>query len=83
MRIGSFNKIKIRDVNLLSRKNKLGKVILIIGFIFFILGIIFNKTLGLTDTPVFLESISLPLIIIGIIILIASNFFKRNSENKE
>lgn len=66
---------------MLSRKSKTRKVILTIGFILFVLGIIFNKTLGLTDTPEFFESTSLPMIIIGVIMLVASNFLK-NSEGK-
>lgn len=72
----------IRGVNVRSGKNKVGKVILIIEFILFILGVIFNKKLGLVDTPMFLESISLPLIIIGVILLITSNLFQENLESK-
>lgn len=67
---------------MLSDKNKAGKVMLIIGFTFFVIGVIFNKTMGLVGTPAFLESISFSLIIVGIITIIASNFFNKNSENK-
>ena len=67
---------------MLSDKNKTGKVMLIICFTFFVFGVIFNKTMGLVGTPAFLESISFSLIIVGVLTIIASNFFNKNSENK-
>lgn len=65
---------------MLSKKSKTGKVIFIVGFILFVFGIIFNKRLGLADTPVFLETIALPMIVFGVIMLIMSNFFRKSEK---
>ncbi len=65
---------------MLSKKSERVKKIFTIGFILFISGIIFNKSLGLADTSEFLETISLPLIIFGVIMLITSNFFRGNEK---
>ena len=65
---------------MLSTKSKTGKIILTVGFVLFISGIIFNKSLGLADSPGYLKAISLPLITFGVIMLITSNFFRRNEK---
>lgn len=65
---------------MLSTKSKTGKIILTVGFVLFISGIIFNKSLGLADSPEYLKAISLPLIIFGVIMLITSNFFKKSEK---
>lgn len=65
---------------MLSKKSKPGKIIFIVGFILFVFGIIFNKSLGLADTPEYLETIALPIIIFGVIMLIISNFFRKSEK---
>ncbi|TFJ91696.1 hypothetical protein E4U82_16335 [Lentibacillus salicampi] len=67
---------------MLSRRfNRTGKVIAFIGIWVFAFGIAFNETIaGISGTPDLLASLSIPLIVIGIIMLITSNFFKRKRE---
>lgn len=59
----------------------LGKVIYWLGFLLFILGIGFNENFGIiSDSPGILTSFSIPAIIIGIILLLISNFFKKRNK---
>lgn len=66
----------------MSKRNRTGKMVLSIGFISFICGLMFNKRFGLEDTPEFLETLSLPLIVVGVIMLILSNFLKKIAKMK-
>ncbi|WP_080874519.1 hypothetical protein [Oceanobacillus timonensis] len=60
----------------MKKHTKLGKRIFWAGFLFTMLGIAFNKSIGtITDGPEILSTFSVPSIIIGIIIVITSNFF--------
>ncbi len=66
---------------LLNRFNRTGKVIAFIGLLVFAFGIAFNETIsGISGTPESLAASSIPLIVIGIIMMITSNFFKRKRE---
>lgn len=63
-----------------KRFNRTGKVLAFIGIWVFAFGIAFNTTLGISNTSDSMASLSIPLIVIGIIMLITLNFFKRKSE---
>ncbi|WP_164667240.1 hypothetical protein [Virgibacillus doumboii] len=66
---------------ILKRFNRTGKVIAFIGMWVFAFGIAFNKTIaGISGTPDSLAALSIPLIVIGIVMLITANFFKRKPE---
>ncbi|WP_163580814.1 hypothetical protein [Gracilibacillus saliphilus] len=55
-----------------------GKVIFWLGFLIFIAGFIFNESIGtIQDVPASVYSLSIPAIIIGIILIIISNVFKK------
>lgn len=58
--------------------NRTGKVIAFTGMWIFAFGAAFNETISdVTGTPELLTSFSIPLIVIGIALLIGSNFFKK------
>ncbi|GAA0611157.1 hypothetical protein GCM10009001_30510 [Virgibacillus siamensis] len=63
---------------LLSKFNRKGKICAFIGIWTAAFGIAFNRSIGISDIPDLLASFSIPLIVIGILLLILSNFFKRN-----
>ncbi|WP_430787185.1 hypothetical protein VBD025_15780 [Virgibacillus flavescens] len=60
-----------------KKHTKLGKVIVWIGFLFFMSGFFIVTDLAGEDTPEAFYPFAMPSIIIGIILLIASNFFKK------
>lgn len=64
----------------LKEFNRKGKTIAFIAIWVAAIGFAFNKTIGISDTPDSLASLSIPLIVIGILLLIASNFFRRKRE---
>ncbi|ALX47668.1 hypothetical protein AOX59_03045 [Lentibacillus amyloliquefaciens] len=65
----------------LKRFNRTGKVIAFTGMWISAFGFAFNETIaGVSGTPDSLAALSIPLIAIGIILLITSNFFKRKRE---
>lgn len=55
----------------IKRFNRKGKIIAFIGIWVAAIGFAFNKTIGVSDTPDSLASLSIPLIGIGILLLIA------------
>lgn len=62
----------------MKKNTPLGKVIFWAGFLFFILGMSFNESLGwIQDAPGFFSSFSIPAVIIGIVLIVISNFFVR------
>lgn len=64
----------------MKNHTKFGKVIFWIGFLFFMLGIAFNERISLiADGPEVFSTFSTPSIIIGIILIIISNFFKNKN----
>lgn len=58
----------------MRKYTRTGKIILNVGTWLSGLGIALNATLGITDTPE--PSFSIPLIVIGIILIIMSNLLK-------
>ena len=65
----------------MKKHTKFGKVIFWLGFLFAILGLAFNEKLGaITDGPEFFSTFSIPSIIIGIILIVISNFLKSKNE---
>ena len=65
----------------LKRFNRTGKMIAFIGIWVFAFGIAFNETIaGISGTPDSLAALSIPLIVIGVIMMITSNFFKRKRD---
>jgi hypothetical protein len=65
----------------LKRHNKIGKFLFYIGILLSVVGFSFNQTIGITDTPEPYATLSVPLIVIGIILLVVSNFYKKSKEN--
>ncbi|WP_018930510.1 hypothetical protein [Gracilibacillus lacisalsi] len=65
----------------MTKHTLFGKVIFWLGFLIFILGFMFNETLGIIqDVPASVYSFSMPAIIIGIILIIISNVFKKEND---
>lgn len=62
-----------------KKHSKLGKVMGWLGFLFFMSGFLFFSESGLVaeDIPEDFYPFALPSIIIGIILLVISNFFKK------
>jgi glycopeptide antibiotics resistance protein len=67
-------------VFLLKRYNKIGKILFYLGTLLMAVGFSFNQTIGIADTPEPYATFSIPLIIIGIILGVASNFYKKSNE---
>ncbi len=64
--------------NSMKKHTLFGKVIFWLGFLIFIAGFIFNESIGtIQDVPASVYSLSIPAIIIGIILIIISNVFKK------
>jgi len=59
----------------MKNHSKFGKVFFWFGFLLFILGFMFNEEIGVLAEDFY--PFSLPAIIIGITIIIISNFFKK------
>lgn len=66
----------------MKKHSKLGKVVFWFGLLFFILGWMFNEEIGILaeDIPEVFYPFSLPAIIIGIITIFISNFFKKKND---
>ncbi|RDW15123.1 hypothetical protein [Oceanobacillus chungangensis] len=66
---------------MMKKHTKFGKIIGWLGFLFFMLGFAFNERIGVMveDIPEVYYPFSLPSIIIGIILLVISNFFKKRT----
>ncbi|NQX66971.1 hypothetical protein HQN90_12675 [Paenibacillus alba] len=61
----------------MKNRTTTGKIFAFMGIFIFALGFAFNRDLGIIDTLEPYSSLSIPLIAIGIISLISSNFFKK------
>lgn len=68
-------------LNISKKHTTLGKIISWLGFLLSIIGLMFNEGIGILaeDIPETFYPFSLPLIIIGIILLLVSNFFKKKN----
>ncbi|MFD1849319.1 hypothetical protein D8M05_15925 [Oceanobacillus bengalensis] len=60
----------------MKKHNRTGKLLYFIGILLFAIGFTLNQTIGIIEAPEPYTSFSIPLIVIGIILLVASNFFK-------
>lgn len=66
----------------LKKHTKFGKVFFWFGLLFFMSGVAFNQRLGvITEGPEILSTFSIPLIILGIILIVISNFFRNKNSN--
>ncbi len=65
----------------MKRYNKFGKILFYIGILLSAVGFSFNQRIGIADTPEPYATFSIPLIVIGIILLVISNFYKKSKEN--
>ncbi|GGD14074.1 hypothetical protein [Pontibacillus salipaludis] len=57
-------------------KNTVGKVLAYLGIWVFAAGFAFSDLLGIEGTPELLETLSIPLLVIGVLMLVSSNFFR-------
>ncbi|RLL48434.1 hypothetical protein D8M04_04015 [Oceanobacillus piezotolerans] len=66
---------------MMKKHTKFGKVIGWLGFLFFISGLFFFSESGVMaeDIPEFFYPFALPSIIIGVILLVISNFFRKKN----
>lgn len=66
---------------MMKKHTKFGKVIGWLGFLLFMLGFMFNESIGVLaeDIPEDFYPFALPSIIIGIILLLLSNFFRKKN----
>ncbi|WP_218144064.1 hypothetical protein [Lentibacillus persicus] len=79
MEKGKFLNKGARERMSSKKFNITGKIIAFIGMWAFAFGIALNKTISsITGIPEPYVSFSIPLIVIGILLLITSNLFKRN-----
>ncbi|WP_345240608.1 hypothetical protein [Pontibacillus salipaludis] len=57
-------------------KSTAGKVLAYVGLWVFAAGFAFSDLLGIEGTPELLETLSIPLMVIGVLMLVSSNFFR-------
>jgi hypothetical protein len=62
---------------MINRLSKAGKTLYFLGMALFAAGFAVNPQLNIGDVPEAVGSLSIPAIIGGIILIAASNFFKR------
>lgn len=67
------------EIVALKKHNKIGRVLFYLGTLLSAFGIAFKN---IKDTPESFSTFSIPLIIIGVILLIASNFYKESKESQ-
>jgi len=63
----------------MKKHTQFGKVIFWLGFFLFVLGVFFNERVGTITDPQIFSSFSLPAILTGIVLLVISNFFIKES----
>ncbi|WP_077622639.1 hypothetical protein [Sediminibacillus massiliensis] len=62
----------------MKKHNVFGKIIFWLGFFLFILGVSVNGTVGIVkDAPDIVSYYSLPALIVGVLLLLISNGFKK------
>jgi len=61
----------------MKNRTRMGKVLAYLGIFLFVTGIGFNQSIGYIDKSEPYTSFSIPLIIIGMVLTISSNFFKK------
>lgn len=57
-------------------KTTTGKVLAYVGLWIFVAGFVFSDLVGLDGTPNLLETLSIPILIIGMVMVVSSNFFR-------
>ncbi|KGP91275.1 hypothetical protein N780_08790 [Pontibacillus chungwhensis BH030062] len=57
-------------------KSTAGKVLAYVGLWVFAAGFAFSDLLGIEGTPELLETLSIPLMVVGVLMLVSSNFFR-------
>ncbi|MFC4025508.1 hypothetical protein ACFOUV_17135 [Oceanobacillus longus] len=62
---------------MLKKHNRIGKILANIGIYLFAIGFALNPTLGVPDIPEPYSSFSVPLIVIGIVLSVTSNFSRK------
>ena len=60
-----------------KRKTTIGKWLVYVGLWIFAAGFAFSDFIDIEGTPNLLESASLPMIVIGLLMVITSNFFNK------
>ncbi|MEK4486077.1 hypothetical protein MHH81_10875 [Psychrobacillus sp. FSL H8-0484] len=65
----------------MKRHTKTGKILFYLGVWLMAAGFAFNQTFGIADTPEPYATFSIPLIVIGIILGVVSNFYKKSKES--
>lgn len=65
----------------MRKHSPLGKVVFWLGFLLSVLGVAFNDSIGMiTDGPDIFSSFSVPAVIIGVSLIIVSNFFRNRDD---
>lgn len=59
-------------------KTKTGKWFVYIGIWTFAFGLAFSEWVGMEGTPPLLEAASIPMIIMGLLLIVLSNFFRKD-----
>ncbi|MGR9049638.1 hypothetical protein ACQ4XT_13515 [Halobacillus faecis] len=62
-----------------NRKTTTGKWLAHLGLWIFAAGLAFSEILGIDGTPDLLKAASIPMIVIGLLMIITSNFFNKKS----
>ncbi|WP_394218850.1 hypothetical protein [Halobacillus trueperi] len=60
-----------------NRKTTTGKWLAYLGLWIFAAGLAFSEILGIDGTPNLLEVASIPMIVMGLLLIITSNFFNK------
>ncbi|MEF7564408.1 hypothetical protein V4V35_15435 [Bacillus infantis] len=63
---------------MINRLSKTGKTLYFLGMALFAAGFAVNPLLDIGDVPEAVSNLSIPVIIVGLLLIAASNFFKRN-----
>ncbi|RDY66984.1 hypothetical protein DXT76_20250 [Halobacillus trueperi] len=64
-----------------NRKTTTGKWLAYLGLWIFAAGLAFSEIFGIDDMPHLLKSASIPMIVIGLLMIITSNFFNKKSSD--
>ncbi|SDP20363.1 hypothetical protein [Halobacillus aidingensis] len=64
-----------------NRKTTTGKWLAYLGLWIFAAGFAFSEIFGIDGMPHLLESASIPMIVIGLLMIITSNFFNKKSSD--
>ena len=68
-------------MNVVEKENPTGKWLVYLGLWIFAAGFAFSEFIGIEGTPDLLESASIPLVVIGLLMVILSNFFHKKGSD--